>query len=220
MFTAILSTQWKWSRWLLLFGVLAAFAVPVLSVEPAGFVVDPGDVPWHAREVLATIERWSLAYPLIACALGLMMALATWMPDHRGRHIYALSLPVPRWRYALLRFGAGAALLAAPVLATLAGALVAVAAAEIPFGMQGHPWALTIRFALSLGVAYALFFAICAGTSRTAGYILGGIAAILATHLLLVAAGTDVDLLGRIAPLLGWPGPFQIFTGRWMLIDV
>src|SRR5205823_857995 len=109
-------------------------------------------------------------YPVLAAALGLLVAIATWAPDHRGRHVHALSLPLPRWRYVLLRFGAGATLLAAPIVAVSAGALLATWSATIPAGLQGYPGALAIRFALAVLVAYAVFFAVSAGTARTAGF--------------------------------------------------
>src|SRR5712692_2265486 len=99
----ILYTQWKWSRLALLLTVLAAFALPVLSVQG----VTQGDVSrWEVREMLVHFQSYGVAYPLLAAAVALLMGLTAWGPDHRGRHVYALSLPVPRWHYALLRFGA------------------------------------------------------------------------------------------------------------------
>jgi hypothetical protein len=160
-------------------------------------------------------------YPVLAAALGLLVAIATWAPDHRGRHVHALSLPLPRWRYVLLRFGAGVVLLAAPVVALLAGAVLATRLAAIPPGLEGYPVALTIRFALAVLVAYAVFFAISAGTTRTAGAILAVIGGLILVQVLASAADVHLDLLTPLqGVLLNWPGPLAIFTGRWMLIDV
>src|SRR5206468_2756182 len=81
-------------------------------------------------------------------------------------------------------FGAGAALLAAPVIAVSVGALLATWSATIPAGLQGYPGALAIRFALAVLVAYAVFFAVSAGTARTAGIILGLIGGVILVQII------------------------------------
>ena len=149
------------------------------------------------------------------------MAIATWAADHRGRHVHALTLPLPRWRYVLLRFGAGTTLLAAPILAVLVGALLATATATIPSGLQGYPVALALRFAVAVLVAFALFFAISAGTARTAGIILGSMAALVLVQVLASLADIPLNLVNALqVVILTWPGPLAVFTGRWMLVDV
>lgn len=218
MFRMILFTQWKWSRVAVLIGVLAAFALPILSVQQAG---DPDRTAWEARMLLNSVQSWSVLYPALATAIALFLALAAWGPDHRGRHVYALALPVPRWHYALQRFGAGIVLLAAPALALLFGAILASTTSSIPHGLRAYPVELAVRFTLALLVAYSVFFAISAGTTRTAGYVLSIIAAVIVIQVLASAAGIELHLL----PFLGdrvllWPGPLEIFSGRWMLIDV
>ena len=78
-----------------------------------------------------------------------------------------------------------------------------------------------VRFALALFLAYAVFFAITAGTTRTAGYVLAIIGGIIVVQVLLEAAGVHVSLIPFIGDrLILWPGPLEIFSGRWMLIDV
>ena len=218
MFRMILFTQWKWSRLALLLGVFGAFLLPILSVQRAG---DPEVGPWQARELLAVVQSWSVLYPALATTIALVLALTAWGPDHRGRHVYALSLPVPRWHYALQRYSAGIVLLSAPALAVWLGALLAVSTASIPTGLHAYPGALALRFVLALAVAYSVFFAITAGTTRTAGYVLAGIGAVITVQVLLLAAGLKVNLLPFIGDrVLLWPGPLEIFSGRWMLIDV
>src|SRR3989441_9800681 len=164
MFRAILHSQWKWSRLIVVLGTVAGFALPIVSLQGAARA---DRSPLQAQELLRAVQSWGTLYPVLAAALGLLVAIATWAPDHRGRHVHALSLPLPRWRYVLLRFGAGAALLAPPIVAVVAGALLAPRSATIPAGLQGYPLALGIRFALAVLVAYALFFAISAGPART-----------------------------------------------------
>jgi hypothetical protein len=135
--------------------------------------------------------------------------------------VYALSLPLPRWHYALLRFTAGAVLMAAPIVALWIGALLATATAQIPPGLQAYPNALALRFALAALTAYAVFFAISSGTTRTAGYVLSIIAALFVAQLLLGAAGLSENIIHVLFDrVITWPGPLEIFTGRWMLIDV
>jgi hypothetical protein len=214
----ILFTQWKWSRLILLPAVIAAFALPVFSVQVAG---TPNQSGWEARRMLSAVQSWGLAYPLLATGIALAMAMTAWGADHRGRHVYALSLPVPRWHYALQRFGAGIVLLIAPALALWIGATLAAATATIPTGLHAYPLALALRFTLALAVAYAVFFAITAGTTRTAGYVLATLGGIVLIQILAASAGIEIQLLPFVSDrMLLWPGPFEIFSGRWMLIDV
>src|SRR2546430_12297719 len=169
MFRVMLYSQWKWTRLIVALGSIAAFALPLVSVQGAARA---DSSPLQAGELLQAVPSWGRLYPVRAAALGLVGAIATWAPDHRGRHVHAMSLPLPRWRYVLLRFGAGTTLLAAPVIAVSAGALLATWSATIPAGLQGYPVALAIRFALAVLVAYAVFFAVSAGPAPTARVIL------------------------------------------------
>ena len=218
MFHVMLYSQWKWSRLIVALGSIAAFALPIVSVQGAARA---DSNPLRAGELLQAVQAWGTLYPVLAAALALLVAIATWAPDHRGRHVHALSLPLPRWRYVLLRFGAGGTLLAAPAIAVAAGALLATWSATIPAGLQGYPVALAIRFALAVLVAYGLFFAVSAGTARTAGIILALIGTVILVQIIAGVANIDLDLFGKLQiAVLNWPGPLAIFTGRWMLIDV
>jgi hypothetical protein len=218
MFRVVLYGQWRWSRLIVALGMVAGFTLPIVSIQgtsrAAATALGPGDL-------LAAMQSWGVLYPVLAAALGLLVAIAAWAPDHRGRHVHALSLPLPRWRYAWLRFAAGLTLLAGPILAVLAGALLASATVTLPAGLQTYPVALTIRFALALLVAFAVFFAVSAGTSRTAGIVLSMIGAFILIQVLASAAGLGLNLIGPLqTAVMSWPGPLAIFTGRWMLIDV
>jgi hypothetical protein len=218
MFRAVLYSQWKWSRLIVVLGTVAAFAIPLLSLQGAARA-DRGAL--QTPELLRAVQSWGTLYPLLATALGLLMAIAAWAPDHRGRHIHALTLPLARWRYVLLRFGAGFVLLAAPIAAVLIGSSLAVLTATLPPGLQAYPIALAMRFAFAVFVAYAVFFAVSAGTARTAGIILGVIAAVILVQVVASIANIDLNLFGvaQTVLLLG-PGPLAVFTGRWMLVDV
>ena len=218
MFQVILYAQWKWSRLIVVLGTVAGFALPIVSLQ--GAAQDDRN-PLQAEALLRAVQSWGTLYPVLAAALGLLVAIATWAPDHRGRHVYALSLPLPRWRYVLLRFASGVTVLAGPILAVLISALLATSLATIPPGLQGYPLALGLRFAMAVLVAYAMFFAVSAGTARTAGIILGVIGAVIAVQLIAGVANVELDLLGKLQlVILNWPGPLAVFTGRWMLVDV
>jgi hypothetical protein len=217
MYRVILASQWRWSRPVVVFGTIVGFAVPVLSLQGA----TSGERSMPADALLRWLQSWGIIYPLLAAGLGLLVAMAAWAPDHRGRHVHALSLPIPRWQYVLLRLLAGITVLLLPMLAVVGGAVLATSTAVIPPGLQGYAWALGLRFALATLVAFTVFFAISGGTARTAGLFLGLIALIIAGQLLISAAGLELDLVGAATEVVfSWPGPLAIFAGRWMLIDV
>lgn len=218
MLRAILYTQWKWSRLIVVLGSVAGFAIPLLSLQGAARA-DRGAL--QAQELLRSVQSWGTLYPLLATALGLLIAIAAWAADHHGRHVHALTLPLPRWRYVLLRFAAGLALLVAPIAAVLIGASLAVLFATVPPGLQGYPFALAVRFALAVLVAFAIFFAISAGTTRTAGIVLGAIGAVVLVQVIASMANIGLDLFAIAQVLLAQGiGPLAVFTGRWMLVDV
>ena len=215
MFGVILYAQWKWTRLVTALGTVAGFALPILSLQSAG----AGEV--SAGDLLRTVQSWGVLYPALAATLAVLTAISAWAADHRGRHVYALSLPVPRWRYALLRLAAGGLLLLPPVLAVWVGGVLATTMATLPAGIHGYAGWLALRFALTVAVAYSVFFAVSSGTARTAGAILGAFATLIVVSLLAGTAGIDLHILEFAqSTVLTWPGPLAIFAGRWMLIDV
>lgn len=217
MFKAILFQQWKWTRLIVALGTVAAFTIPIFSLRSSTSAMDHKE----AAQFLGNLQGWGVFYPTLAGALGVLVAIALWTPDHRGRHVYSLALPIPRWRYVLLRYLAGLTLLAAPIVALSLGAILASATASLPVGLHSYPMGLAVRFALAVLVAFTLFFAVSSGTARTAATILGTLAGLVLIQVLLSAMGSQLNILMPIAnALLTAPGPFAIFTGRWMLIDV
>src|SRR5258705_6298313 len=146
MFRAVLYTQWKWSRLIVVLGTVAAFAIPLLSLQGAARA-DRGAL--QAPDLLRAVQSWGALYPLLATALGLLTAIAAWAPDHRGRHIHALTLPIERWRYVLLRFGAGFVLLAAPIRAVLLGPSPSGASTTPPPRLRSHSRAVCRPCALA-----------------------------------------------------------------------
>ena len=214
MFKVILMVQWKWTRLLLLPAVVVGFALPILSVQH----LDSSEASWY---VIRESAVWGVWFAAFAGAVGLLVGTSAWMSDHRGGHVYALSLPVERWRYVLLRYGSGALLLVAPILSMWIGALLATASVELQVGLNAYPNSLALRFALAVFLSYSIFFAISSGTSRTAGYILTAVGGVVIAELLLNAVGAPAQLIDPLLNgVLNWPGPLEVFTGRWLLIDV
>lgn len=218
MFRVLLYHQWKSVRLPLFALVAVAFAVPLVAVTAITWSDPFASTADNALYLGASMAN---VYPLLAAAAGLLMATTAWSADHRGDHVYAMALPISRSRYAAMRFGVGVVLLAVPIAALTVGALTAAALVPIPEGLTAYPVALGVRFGLAALVAYAMFFAVSAGTPKTAGYVILALVTVPLLQLLLSALGTDINILRPISFFLfDTPGPFDIFGGRWMLIDV
>lgn len=213
MFRAIVETQWKWTRGYALVATILAFIIPLASLQAA-------HVNMEAGAFVSTMSAFGAAYALLAGATGLAVGFLAWSHDHRGRHVYALTLPVTRSRYAFMRLGAGALFLLPPVIAVLLGGIAVAVLGAVPEGLRAYPLALALRFAFALLVAYTAFFAIASATQRAAGILLGVIATVLLVAYILAIADSKIDFLPRIvAALFDSPGIFSVFTGRWTLID-
>lgn len=218
MFKQILFTQWRWGAGIALFAAIAGFAIPVASVQNLGASFA---TRWEVASLMSSMQGWGYLYPMLATVAGLTMAITAWANDHQGRHVYALSLPVPRWHYVLLRFTAGAILLAPAVIGVWVGGLVAAVSITLPTGLHAYPAAIALRFALAALLMYAFIFAVGSGTKRTATWVFGSWLGILLVHVLLKAVTTRFDLLDWIFSGLGnWPGPLELFAAAWMLINV
>lgn len=192
-----------------------AAALPVLSVRMllgTGFAAD-------SMLVLAGAANIAGFFPLLAGFTGLTVGVSAWQSDHEGAHVYALSLPIPRWHYALVRLAA-ALLLVLPTLAGFAlSATVVAAAIELPPGLHSYPLPLVVRFSAVTICAFSLFFAIASGSKRSSGW---GILVLLSVIILDVAYQTSAGL--GYSPLfnllLGTRSPLSFFFGQWSLVDV
>lgn len=213
MFRMILETQWKWTRAVVLLATVLGFALPLASLQGASDAYNAGDF-------VRRMQVWGVAYAILAAGIGLTVGLAAWAHDQRGRHLYALILPVSRARYVLMRLGAGGTFLLGPIAGVLLGALGVALFANLPAGLHAYPIALTLRFAFAAAVAYALFFSVASATQKTAGIILGVIAAAILAQYGLQLINVNYPLLSRIGDVLfSAPGVFSVFTGRWSLVD-
>lgn len=217
MFRVVVLSQWRESRLAVGFLAVMALAVPMLSTW--GNWSDAG--PAAYLHLTGSVWRWGVAYPLLALVTALILGLGVWRPDNRMGHVYALTLPVARSRYLLLRYAAGLLLIAAVAAVLWIAAMASTTRLALPSALQAYPGALTLRFLLAAAVAYTLFFSLGAMTPRL-GRIL--VAAFLA--LVIVTAVADLLHLGWwplpsvLRALFSPYGPLGAFQGRWMLIDV
>ena len=219
MFAQVLKAQWWQTRQVVVTFVVLAFAAPLTSVYYGSGLAtsDTG----HVAGWLQASEALGTAIPVIALFLGVFVGMAAWSADHAGRHVYALSLPVSRPQFVLLRFGAGVALLLPPILSLGLGAAVATMAVDLPVGLHAYPLQLTMRFALASLACFAIFFSISIATKRALLLTLGGVGGILLADLLLKSLGNETSVAETVLQLLTrFPGPLSILVGRWALFDV
>jgi len=198
----------------------AGFIVPLIAVQRAGFTA--GDRrAWDLVVMLSSVESAGALFPILAVILGLTLSVAAWSADMQAEHVYALTLPVPRWHYVLLRFAAGAVLLIPVTAAVALGGAVAVGSIDLPAGLRSYAGALTLRFGLAALVSYAATFALAAGTRRTAATVLGVFLALVVLTLVLEGLGVGVNLFEVVVnAIFRRPGPFEVLAGPWMLIGV
>lgn len=220
MYQPMLFVHWKQVRHLLLLFVVAAFGLPLLAVQGLGVV--PGSVGAAGVYALAAAPTpWLPLFPALAGVVGVTLALTAWSWDHRLGHVYALSLPVARWEYALLKMSAGIVLGLLPTSALWLGAHLAAASVTLPAGLNAYPNQLAFRFFLAMVLAYALFFALGSGTTRTTMRILIVVLGLLvAVQLVPGALGGSTLLQLGTDWLVDRGGPLEVFTGSWTLIDV
>lgn len=215
MYQPMLFIHWKQARLPLLPFAVAAFGLPLLSIQ--GLLTVFGDSSYaSAYSELATLSL--PVYPALAFLTGAVLALTAWNWDHQLNHVYALSLPLARWEYAMLKMGAGLVLTLIPTLALWIGAHLASAAVALPEGLHAYPNQLAFRFFLALMLSYALVFAMASGTIKTNLWVLS------AVILSFVFGAWIFEYFGLadIAMQYLWRagGPFELFTGSWALIDV
>jgi hypothetical protein len=224
----MLHMHWKQIRWGLLPFVLGAYVLPLMAVQGLGTPPGMDSASLEAYRLVAGYQVWLPVFPLLAAAVGITLALSAWNWDHQLKHVYALSLPVSRWRYAVVKMVAGATLALLPAGALWIGAHVATAFVDLPAGLHAYPNHLAFRFLVAILLAYAGFFAMAAGTVRTTMWVLSAVIGflILGNVLTDFLAGyfpvfyrvNVVEL--AFATLMKVPGPLEVFTGNWMLIDV
>ncbi|MDH5757977.1 MAG: hypothetical protein OEZ65_00220 [Gemmatimonadota bacterium] len=229
MFRSVLYVHWKQVHLGLIPLMVAAFSLPLLSVQGLGGNGGVTSFNDTSLAIIQGLQVWLPFFSALAAASGVVIALSSWNWDHQLNHVYALSLPVPRWRYALMKMGAGAVLTLFPAVALWVGAHLAAASIVLPEGLHAYPNALAIRFLATILLTYAILFAMAAGTVRTTMWVTGtGILTLFILGLIgndLLAGQFEVlrgtHILEWALAKLDWvPGPLEIFLGNWRLIDV
>lgn len=219
MFTEILRAQWRGSRFALVFLAVLAFAAPLTTVYWGGDLASSGSD--RVATWLSAAERIASLLPYLALLVGVAAGFLAWAPDHAGRHVYALSLPVSRARFVTLRFAAGALIAVVPAAALLAGASIASFAVSLPEGLHAYPVQLTVRFLLATLTIYAIIFALSIATKRAQLLVAGVIGGVIVADILLAAWSVGVSVTATtLFWLTTWPGPLSILAGSWALFDV
>lgn len=229
MAAQLLRLHWKSARWILFPFVLATAALPILT---ARFIVgNAGGAGYGAAVALELSGALGNFYPVLAALTGALVAVTAWSWDHDAGHVYALSLPLSRARYAGLKFITGLALVCGPALILLltAGATALVLESlGVLQGLRAYPLGLATHFLAASAAAYGLFFALAAGRMRTAVIVLSTAVA------LLIFGGPLMEFLVMAVPGLDasvspswffeflrseW-GPLGAFGSNWSFLDV
>ena len=219
MLMELVRVHWVRVRAPVIVVAIILFTIP-LAILRSSNAADP--------QALADVGTWLRAaalvgklFPLFAALAAGILGFAAWNDDTKGRHVYALTLPISRERYVLYRFVAGAAPILVLALALLAGCLIASWVVHLPSGVHAYPLALGFRFLVASLVCYSVTFALGIATRRALIAVLGAILVLLVAQLVagvLDASVSPID--ATIDFLTSWPGPFAILIGNWSLFDV
>ena len=228
MYQPMLHLHWKQIRFALLPFVVGSFALPLLAVQGMGTVPGMDASTLDAYRIVSESRFWLPFFPLLAGAIGVTLGLSAWNWDHQLKHVYALSLPLERMEYTMLKMGAGAVLCLLPAAAMWIGGHVATASVSLPTGLHAYPNELAFRFFLAILLIYSLLFAMAAGTVKTTIWIctvvlvfvvVGNVATgVLGEYYQFFASTNVVEVVFNW--LMTAPGPFEVLTGNWTLIDV
>ena len=228
MVRPMLWVHWKQIRLALVPLMVASFGMPLLAVDGLGTPPGAAAPSLEAYRIVSAYEVWLPYFPTLAFAIGMALALSSWNWDHQLNHVYALSLPVTRAEYTMLKLTAGGLLALLPAASMWLGGHLAVASITLPEGLNAYPDELAFRFLLAILLSYALLFAMAAGTVKTTAWVL----TVFVSIVLIGSVGSDL-LEPFVAPIARtnlleviaeWAtsrgGPFEVFLGSWALIDV
>ena len=228
MYQPMLYLHWKQVRMVLIPFIVASFGLPLLAIQGVGIATGFDMPSMRVYQYMSEAQFWLPFFPALAALIGVTLALTAWNWDHRYNHVYALSLPLKRSEYTMLKMGAGVTLALLPVAAFWIGSHLAAATVQLPAGLQAYPNHIALRFFMAVLISYALLFAMAAGTMRTTLYIVSGITLfVVGGNLMNDFLANYYDFFTRVNVveqsvyfLLRAPGPFAVFTGNWNLIDV
>lgn len=228
MYESMLFLHWKQIRHPLALMVVASFALPLMAVRGLGITPGMEGAEMEAYRFVSEFQIWLPFFPLLAGGIGMTLALSAWNWDHQLNHVYALSLPVTRWEYTLQKMLAGMTLAVLPAVGLWLGSHLAAASLALPQGLNAYPDELAVRFLFAILLSYALLFSMAAGTIKTTLWIVGvALGFVFFGSIMNDVLAPYVDFFSRhhVVETVGqWfteaPGPFEVFTGSWSLIDV
>jgi hypothetical protein len=229
MFLQMFRFHWHAARVALLPLTIAAFALPLASIQGNFRLETTAGAEFQTTAVVTSLQGWLPFFPGLAALVGVTLAMTAWASDHGGRHVYALALPVGRGRYIVLKMVAGALLAVPPFAALWLGAGLASTAVDIPAGLDTYVVPVALRFLLASLTAYAGVFALSAWSSRGAVAVVATAAGVLLAaelgttalaHTVAPGLSTFSPLAWVIQAAIEVPGPLGVFTGNWSMIDV
>lgn len=213
IFRTMLAAQARYVAPFLALGIVAAAAVPMLTVQ--GIDNLPTEFTDRAGRVLQQSGYYAPLFPILAMCLGCFIAVATWLPDIAGRWVYALTLPIDRVRLAAYRLATGVVLILPVALVLWCSSLFAVSLAGLDLPVITAPGALALRF---LAAAILTFFVVSPVVlfSRRTWIILAFVvivAFIFSVRLPGIPNLVDLLFLHEMSPL-------HPLAGQWRLFDV
>lgn len=220
MFRAVFYSQWKWARPIIVLGALIAGYIPVEALRSMPF--KSADT-YYIPALYQSVTIASVYYQLLALVVAVVVAISAWQADGQRQHVYAMSLPVPRWHFVLLRFGAGAALIGIVAVAVTLFGGVAAAVAPLPPMLHAYPVGLGLRFWLGALVPFSAIFALLASSPKRVRTIVVAFVVIVIVDMMLASVGVTqrpVILSSILDAVYSGRGPLAAFLSKWMLIDV
>lgn len=142
------------------------------------------------------------------CVAALAWGAGAWADERRGNWIYALSLPLSRVQLFTLRYLAGLAWLAVPLVLLGVSAAAVSSAAVLPAGVYAYPGAFFRWAVLVCWFLYTLMFVVSARFERPWMAMMLAVAAVVGLSLLvnfgvfpLITGMVDAIVFGRASPL-------------------
>ena len=219
MFRQVLFTHWKWARLELGVYAVVAFVIPTGFMK--AFAMQAGTGTVSIASAMDASVGLGVFLATLAFIAGTTLSVRPWTMDQARQHVFPLSLPVAWPAFVRLRFLAGATLLLVPAVAAWLGGVLASVAIALPDTLHAYPASIAARFLGAALVFYAAVFAVQYLAGRRAPVIVAGA---LVTLLLVELVGQGMTgsspMFAVWKAVTTWPGPFEVLTARWMLVDV
>lgn len=207
---------------------LVVVLFPLALIYDAVGRLDPALMSMPQLEAFSSAMGAALAAWYMVC--GILVTLGVWTPDEQGRHIYALTLPVSRGHYVMLRLAMGAVALTA-VSAVAAAATIALGAwMSPPAPLRVYSVAVSARGWLTALVTFAFVSALWVndpfGKLNRALNRRAPVLVVAAVWVAIVAGGGWLFLLSdtaighatRAALVHDW-SPLRLVVANWNLFD-